>query len=211
MSARRVIQWAAQIQSISPISTVWKIQNFTGHRGHRRSPLLLSFSYLHLPDISIQIKCTWYVHIGKTVINRRRCQLKGCILENKLAFIIGQSLEWSKSKLNLISSFYNITILLNLIKVPVFGVSIFSTWYLFCSKYFPQMPPSQVFINVYALKKKAVLVGRIIGDGGSLKKRQNFLTSFLKLYYSIGTWRKKIFTIFFMNSFKIYCIFIILV
>ncbi len=41
---------------ISPISTVRKIQNFSGHRGYRKSPLLLSFLYLHLPDIS---RVTW--------------------------------------------------------------------------------------------------------------------------------------------------------
>jgi hypothetical protein len=58
-----LIQWAARIQRISPISTVRKIQNFSGHGGHRRSPLLLSFSYLYLPGIGNKIKCTWYVHM----------------------------------------------------------------------------------------------------------------------------------------------------
>ncbi len=53
----------SQLWLISPTSTVWKIQNLSGHRGHRKSPLLLSFLYLHWPDISIQIKCTWYVHM----------------------------------------------------------------------------------------------------------------------------------------------------
>jgi hypothetical protein len=60
------------------------------------------------------IVCT-YVHmyinfkigflIGETAINRRRCQLKGFYMENKLALPIGLSLEWSKSKWNLICSF----------------------------------------------------------------------------------------------------------
>jgi hypothetical protein len=45
-----------QLWLISPISTVRKIQNFSGHRGHRKSPLLLSFLYLHLSDIS---RVTW--------------------------------------------------------------------------------------------------------------------------------------------------------
>jgi hypothetical protein len=45
--------------------------------------------------------------------------------------------------------------------------------------------------NVYVSKKIAVLVGRTIGGGGGLKKAAKF-------------------TFFFMNSFKIDCIFIIL-
>ena len=47
------LQWAAQIRSISPISTVQKIKNCSWHRRHMKSPLLSSFSYLYLPDISI--------------------------------------------------------------------------------------------------------------------------------------------------------------
>ena len=46
----------SQLWLTSPISTVWKIQNFSGHRGYRKSPLLLSFLYLHLPDKS---RVTW--------------------------------------------------------------------------------------------------------------------------------------------------------
>ncbi len=46
-----------------PISTVRKIQNFSGHRCHRRSPLLLCLSYLCLPGLKVQIKRTWYVHM----------------------------------------------------------------------------------------------------------------------------------------------------
>ena len=44
----------SQLWLISPISR--KIQNFSGHRVHRKLPLLLSFLYLHLPDIS---RVTW--------------------------------------------------------------------------------------------------------------------------------------------------------
>jgi hypothetical protein len=49
-----------------------------------------------------------YIHfkirflIGETAINWRQCQVKGYYMENKLALTIGESLEWSKSKFNLI-------------------------------------------------------------------------------------------------------------
>jgi hypothetical protein len=42
--------------------------------------------------------------IGETAVNRRRSHLNGCDLEHKLALTIVESLEWSKSKLNLICS-----------------------------------------------------------------------------------------------------------
>jgi hypothetical protein len=54
--------------------------------------------------------------------------------------------------------------------------------------------------NVYGFQKKAVLVVRIIGEGGGLKKRRNFRPSFLKLHYR---YLDKIFFKFFpMNSSK---------
>ncbi len=57
------LQWVVIKQRISPISTVRKIQNFSGHRCHRRWPLLLSLSYLCLPVIRVKIKHTCYVHM----------------------------------------------------------------------------------------------------------------------------------------------------
>ncbi len=44
MVSFHAIQSARQLWHILPISTVQKNQYFSGHRGHRRSPLLLSFS-----------------------------------------------------------------------------------------------------------------------------------------------------------------------
>ncbi len=52
----------SQLWLISPISR--KIQNFSGHRIHRKSPLLLSFLYLLLPDIS---RVTWETHSSEAV------------------------------------------------------------------------------------------------------------------------------------------------
>jgi hypothetical protein len=52
-----------------------------------------------------------YIHfkirflIGETAINRRRCHMKGYYMENMSALTIAESLEWSKSKFNLICSF----------------------------------------------------------------------------------------------------------
>jgi hypothetical protein len=52
-----------------------------------------------------------YIHfkirflIGETAINRRQCHIKGYYMENELALTIGESLEWSKSKFNLICIF----------------------------------------------------------------------------------------------------------
>ena len=59
------VQYSGRLlySSFSPISTVRNFQNFSGHRCHRRSPLLLSLSYLCLPGIRVQIKRTWYVHM----------------------------------------------------------------------------------------------------------------------------------------------------
>ena len=54
----------SQLWLILPISTVRKIQNFSGHREHRKSPLLLSFLYFHLPDIS---RVTWETHSSEAV------------------------------------------------------------------------------------------------------------------------------------------------
>ena len=84
----------SQLWLISLISR--KIQNFSGHSGQRKSPLLLSFLYLHLPDISIQIKCTWYVHmyihmyictyILKFVFNRRNCDKSATVPSKRMFY-----------------------------------------------------------------------------------------------------------------------------
>ncbi len=84
-------------------------------------------------------------------------------MENKLALTIGESLEWSKSKFNLICSFWKITILLNK-STCFFEICIFQL-----GTFFTQNGNVN---NVYAFQKKAVSVVRIIGDGGGdgLKK-----------------------------------------
>ncbi len=130
--------------------TVQYIRNLSGNRGHRKPPLLyLSRICICQTKVFESNVHDMYIHfkicflIGEMAINRQRCQVKGCYMENKLALTIDQSLEWSKSKLNLICSFKNFKILINK-STCFFEICIFSTWYLFCSNFFPQMLPSKV-------------------------------------------------------------------
>jgi hypothetical protein len=61
------------------------------------------------------------------------------------------------------------------------------------------MPPSKVLgmltMYIYAFKKKAVLVVRIIGGSGGLKKNGEIF-DLVFLNFIIGTWTKKIKKIF---------------
>jgi hypothetical protein len=145
--------------------------------------LLLSLSYLlarHKNSNQTYMVCTYvhtYVHmyihfkirfsIGETAINRRRGQLKGFFLENKLALTIGESLEWSKSKFKLICSFPNFTILLNK-STYFFEICIFSTWYLFYSKFI------YIYIFIYSTRPRVFFT---IFFTGFRRKKTRKLTS----------------------------------
>ncbi len=101
-----------------------------------------------------------------------------------------------------------------LIKVPVFSkFAFFQLGTFFTQNFFPRCHLQKCWDvnNVYAFQKKAVSVVRIISDGGGggLKKiGEIFDLVFLKLHYRYLD--KKNVDIFFMNSFTIDCIFIIL-
>ena len=93
--------WTQMSQKVA-VAFIFVVFVFARHESSNQTYMVCTYvhTYVHM-YIHFKIRFS----IGETAINRRRCQLKGCFLENKLSLTIGESLEWSKSKFNLICSF----------------------------------------------------------------------------------------------------------